>query len=268
MPDADIFVGHAEEIDANPRCGLPLKLIQGWKMYPHEQEVAAYHAPCPKMCVARWLLRIGEELGIDRRELVHTPIALHHDQFRVTTPIDGRSPHIVFCWNPHPMKGATRALEVLAQVHDARPDVRISAFGTTHQPDAPDWIDFHLDPNPAVLVDELYNTASVFLCSSRVEGFGLTNLEAMACGAALVTTDCGGIEDYATHGDTALVSPVPNADALRDNLLRTLADDALRVRLARAGNELAATFTWDRSATIMERFFEAYVADPAAFGRG
>ena len=57
------------------------------------------------------------------------------------------------------------------------------------------------------LVDEIYNTSRVFLCTSWVEGFGLTNVEAMACGAALVTTDNGGSRDYALHGETALVAP-------------------------------------------------------------
>lgn len=267
LPDADIFVGHSPEIEANPRLGLPVKMIQGWRMYPEDQELAAYRSPCPKACVARWLIRIGEELGVDRRELVHTPIALHTERFHLSRPIDDRPPHLAFCWNVHPMKGGGLALEVARRVHAARPDTRISAFGTTAPPTVPDWLDFHREPARDVLVDEIYNTASVFLCTSVVEGFGLTNLEAMACGAALVTTDCGGIEDYVDPGTTGLVGPVDDADRLVAHVLALLDDDPLRIGIARAGHERALTFTWDRSAALMERFFVDYLADPAAFGR-
>ena len=59
------------------------------------------------------------------------------------------------------------------------------------RPALPDWIEYHHDPKQEVIV-ELYNEASIWLQASVLEGFGLTALEAMACGAALVTTDCGG----------------------------------------------------------------------------
>lgn len=267
LPDADVFVGHAPAVDENPRLGLPVKVIQGWRMYPEAHEIAAYRTRAPKACVARWLLRIGTELGVPEHELIHTPIALHHDRFSLREPIEDRRPHVVFCWNSHPMKGGDLAIEVLGRLHEERPDVRLSAFGTWAPPEIPTWLTYHREPEPDVLVDELYNTASVFLCSSVVEGFGLTNLEAMTCGAALVTTDCGGPEDYAEQEITALVSPTMDADALLAATLRAITDDPLRTAIARAGRDRARGFTWDRSGALMESFFADYLADPGAFGR-
>lgn len=267
LPAGDIILAYSEEVDENPWLGLPVTIVQGYRMYPEEHELATYRSPCPKACVAGWLVRIGEELGIDRRELVHTPIALHTERFRLSQPIEDRPPHLAFCWNDHPAKGAPIARAVVERVHAAMPEARISAFGT-RQPDAvPDWLEFHLDPPRDVLIDEIYNRASVFLCTSVVEGFGLTNVEAMACGAALVTTDCGGIEDYVTPDETGLVRPTDDAAGLADDVLALLADEERRTAIARAGHRTANTFTWDRSAAIMEDFFSSYLADPAAFGR-
>jgi hypothetical protein len=45
-----------------------------------------------------------------------------------------------------------------------------------------------------------------------------------------------------------------------------LRDEALRVRIATAGQEYVQRFRWDRSAELLEEFLERYVADPAAFG--
>ena len=55
-------------------------------------------------------------------------------------------------------------------------------------------------------------------------------IEAMACGAALVTTDNGGSRDYAFDGTTALVADVGDAARLTEHVVTLLRDDALRVR--------------------------------------
>ena len=96
---------------------------------------------------------------------------------------------------------------MLRRLHERRPDVEIVGFGA-RSPDQPlpDWITYHQAPEQSTLVDDLYNGSRIFLCTSTVEGFGLPALEAMACGAALVTTDNGGADDYA-------VDAVTNADA-------------------------------------------------------
>ena len=118
-----------------------------------------------------------------------------------------------------------------------------------------------------MLVEELYNAARIFLWTSEVEGFGLPPLEAMACGAALVTTDNGGSRDYAIPAETALVASYPDTDGLVAAVLRLLDDDAERIRLATAGNALARTFTWERSGEKLEAFLEEYLANPTAHGR-
>ena len=59
--------------------------------------------------------------------------------------------------------------------------------------------------------------------------------------------------------------PVEDPEALLAGVHGLLGDEETRVARARAGHATATTFTWDRSATIMEQFFEAYLADPAAF---
>lgn len=268
VPDADVFFGYSEQVERHPHFGLPVVWVQGYRMYPGDKEEANFHHPCPKICIARWLVDVAMEHGVPRNELVHVSNAIHHDRYRLLRPIEGRTPTVLFCHNGHPRKGAALGLEVLTEIHARRPEATIRAFAS--QPPAeplPDWIELHVDPPQEMLVGELYNSASVFLWTSVVEGFGLPPLEAMACGAALVTTDNGGSRDYAVPGETALVSPSRQARPLVEHTLRLLDDDGERVRLATAGMELARTFTWARAGERLEEFLLRYVADPTAYGR-
>jgi phosphatidylinositol alpha-1,6-mannosyltransferase len=78
-------------------------------------------------------------------------------------------------------------------------------------------------------------------------------MEAMACGAAVVTYDNGGCRDYAIDGTTALVALRRDVAALGKALGRMIEDRPLRERLARAGREhVTRAFDWDRATEQLE----------------
>jgi glycosyltransferase involved in cell wall biosynthesis len=99
---------------------------------------------------------------------------------------------------------------------------------------------------------DFYNQCSIFLVSSSGEGFGLPALEAMACGAAVVSTDNGGVSDYAHPGENILLAPVGDSGAMADQLELLLTDDGLRQRLICAGFATAESFSWDRATDAIE----------------
>ena len=81
-------------------------------------------------------------------------------------------------------------------------------------------------------------------------------MEAMACGAALLTYDNGGCRDYARDGETALVARRRDVDDLAVRLARLVGDGELRRRLAGAGRELITrSFDWDAAVARLERLF-------------
>jgi glycosyltransferase involved in cell wall biosynthesis len=79
--------------------------------------------------------------------------------------------------------------------------------------------------------------AAVLVLPSWEEGLGLPGIEALACGAALATTDTKGGRDYALDGETALVSPPRDPKLLADNVIRLLREPRLRARLTLRGRE-------------------------------
>jgi glycosyltransferase involved in cell wall biosynthesis len=99
---------------------------------------------------------------------------------------------------------------------------------------------------------KLYSSSDIFVFTSFRESFGLPPLEAMACGAAVVTTDCGGNRDYAVDGYNSLVVPPGDPEAVAKATLRVLKDDKLRERLIEGGIKTAKRWTWDKVVNKIE----------------
>ena len=99
----------------------------------------------------------------------------------------------------------------------------------------------------------LYNLGSVYLGASRrvgrmdVEGFGISFVEASACGLPVVAGNSGGVPDAVRDGETGLLVPPEDPAALADAVCRVLADRELAGRLGRNGRRAVETyFNWDR----------------------
>lgn len=122
-------------------------------------------------------------------------------------------------------------------------------------------------PRPDVI--QLYTHASVFCCPSVYEPFGIINLEAMACGTAVVASNVGGIPEVVVPGETGLLvdpglvdgsfeprDPQQFADALADAINRLAKDDGLRRRFGVAGRKrVEEHFSWD---SIAEKTIDLY----------
>ena len=89
-----------------------------------------------------------------------------------------------------------------------------------------------------------------FCLPSLFESFGLTALEAMACGAPVVVADRGALPEVV--GDAAILSE-PTPEALADALARVLGDEELSGRLRAAGRARAETMTWQVTAAGWRR---------------
>jgi starch synthase len=115
-------------------------------------------------------------------------------------------------------------------------------------------------PRPDVV--QLLSHATVFVCPSVYEPLGIVNLEAMACGTAVVASDVGGIPEVVDDGRTGLLAhydaddPAAFERDLAARLTELLADPARAAGMGRAGRARAvAEFGWD---AIARRTLEVY----------
>jgi glycosyltransferase involved in cell wall biosynthesis len=260
LPPADAVVAThwtlAEHLPGYPADrGAPVYLIHhddGLGGHPADRVDATWRLPVRKLGVSAWTCELARERGIP--DVVHVPNGLDHGVYRVLRPVEGRPPRVAMAFTPREIKDVETGLSALERARAAVPELEAVLFGVApRDPRIPDWVEYRRNPSTRELVDEVYNGSAAFLCSSRVEGFGLPGAEAMACGCAVVTTDCGGVRDYAEHAVTALMAPPGDAALLAEHLRRVLTEPALRASLAAAGAARARTLTWERSASILEQ---------------
>jgi glycosyltransferase involved in cell wall biosynthesis len=264
LPSGDVIFSAA----SRPSQGLPSLFIQGARMLSEDIERTAYRLRGPKVCVSRWLIGVGLRYGVPEEQLWHVPLGLDHELFRVHTSPDERRYDVAVTYHTHPTKGWNVGLRALHELQSRRPDLRVAVFGGGGIPDrVEDWMDFNEYPHHEVLVEEVYNASRVFLQPSNLEGFGFTCIEAMACGAALVTTDNGGSDEYARAGETALVVPPGDVDGLATAIGELLDDEPRRAAIAAAGQRFVRRFDWEVGTDVLEKHLLAYVDDPERFRR-
>jgi glycosyltransferase involved in cell wall biosynthesis len=107
-------------------------------------------------------------------------------------------------------------------------------------------------------LSDYYNAGDVMVTTPWYEPFGLTPLEAMACGVPVVGADVGGIAFTVLHGETGLLVPPRSPAALAAALRGLLANPERRARLGAAGRRrVEAEFSWR---VVAERTAALYAA--------
>jgi phosphatidylinositol alpha-mannosyltransferase len=165
-------------------------------------------------------------------------------------------------------KGFPVAVRAFARLAAELPDVHLVVAGDGHDRDAvgllPDddrrrVVMLGTVPNedlPALLAG-----ADAFVAPALgQESFGIALVEAMAAGVPVVASDIPGYDEVVRDGMDGVLVPPADVDALATALRRVLEDPDLAARLARAGRERAAGYSWDVVAPRLEAIYERAVA--------
>jgi D-inositol-3-phosphate glycosyltransferase len=151
-----------------------------------------------------------------------------------------------------PLAGKLRALARAVGVAE-----RVSLVGAVGRQDLPKW----------------YRSADVLACSPWYEPFGLTPLEAMACGVPVVAYALGGFTDTVVDGVTGHLVPPRDQHALAVTLRRLIREPSRRLAYATAALDRARScYSWRRTADQLTRLYsrlcgrELALAEPAVTG--
>ena len=137
-------------------------------------------------------------------------------------------------------KGFDLLLHAWAMIEKQHPDWELAVYGMGNRSPYERIIDeCHIDRTrchlngPTDDVKKEYLNSSLFVFSSRFEGFGMVLIEAMACGLPVVSFDCPcGPKDIVHHNEDGLLVPSGNTTSLADALRLVICDDSLRQKMA------------------------------------
>jgi glycosyltransferase involved in cell wall biosynthesis len=271
LPDADVVVATwwetAHWVAAlSPSKGAKAYFMQDYGAAGQEIEklVPTWRGPFAFITIAEWL----RELILSYNPDAHVTVmrnAADLERFHAPPRDRASPPRVGYLHRAAKSKGADVALSAVAAARETVPELEVVAFGAEPQPDAlPDFVDYRHRPTDAE-VRAIYAGCDAWLFPSRIEGFGLPLLEAMACRTPVVASKAGAAPDLIRSGENGWLVDVDDVDAMARAIreMSTMPPDRWRA-LSEAAHATVAEYSWDDAVDI----FEAALRDAAGLRRG
>jgi glycosyltransferase involved in cell wall biosynthesis len=196
---------------------------------------------------------------------------------RLARVYGARGPYFLYVGTLEPRKNLPRALRAFARIAPSLPEHRFVIVGRkgwrydavlreAARPELAGRVAF-AGYVPEQGLPALYTNATAFVYPSLYEGFGLPVVEAMSCGAPVLTSRSSSMAEIGA-GAALLADPGDEA-ALADGMHALATDRALRGDLRARGLRRAAAFSWDRTAReTVAAYQEACEGGPSSWPRG
>jgi glycosyltransferase involved in cell wall biosynthesis len=182
------------------------------------------------------------------------------------------SPAFLYVGRLKRYKGVDTALRALALARRTRLDLTLDIAGSGDYGPALEALARSLGLESAVMFHGFVSEAEKIrllrgawanLFPSPKEGWGITVVEAGACGTPSLASDSPGLRDSVRHGETGYLVPHGDAEALAVRMLELAAAPPLVERLGRAARGFAEAHSWERSAQATERHLHDIIAGSA-----
>jgi len=257
---------HNVSIDWHRRARIPLRVRWGSNLLRYFfVHFVARKIIALSSGVARFYTQV---LRVEPHKIIVIPYAHPVTAQPVRRELDPQSPVIGTVANLTEQKGLPYLIEAAAIVRRTHPAVRFRIIGGGHLHDqlAAQIARLGLQgtvelagfqPNATALMPSF----DIFVLPSLWEPFGLVLLEAMANGLPIVATDVDGVADVVVDGETGILVPPANPQALAQAILQLVQDPALASRMGQRGwGRCAREFTVERMVARMASVYEEVAA--------
>jgi len=231
------------------------------------EKKAVAHADHRFVVSRYWQDTLRKEYGF---ESVVTYNGLDMEDFAALPSRKDEIPTVLFIGGLEPRKGLEYLLHAMEYVIETTPTARLIAVGKTGFRGTDEWswfskladrlgitdrMEFHESVDQETLL-RFYSECDVLVLPSKTEGWGLSLMEAMACGKPVVASNAGGIPELVRDGTDGILVRPGDVRGLADAILRLLTDRALAGELGRNGKERVRGFSWDDTARVALREYE------------
>ena len=215
---------------------------------------------------------VARGVRADRIRVIHPGVDSKH----FTPGPPGRrsaTPSFLYVGRLKRYKGIGFAIRAFAQARQHRPDLRLEIAGTgDHRAKLERLVaslgldrvvTFHGFVSEERKID-LMRSAWANIFPSPKEGWGITVIEAAACGTPSVASDSPGLRDSVCHGETGFLVPHGDINGLAARMLDLADSPPLVARLGVRARRFAEGLTWERTAAETERHLQDLIAGSAA----
>jgi glycosyltransferase involved in cell wall biosynthesis len=249
-----IAVGEHVALDVYELPKEVIKVRYCHAIFDHVPELTrrAWSVPMPTLAVSESLVPELEKFS-GKEVLAVVPNGINTNEYYLEKkPRDGMG--LIF--RRYPTKAPEETLDLVVKAQQRFPDVPWHLFGTSRRPKEFAQLEYWQYPSVDQARD-IYNRCKVWMITSRHEGFCLPVLEAMACGAAVISSNHTVAGDLIEDGINGFIVPFGNTEAFLERMELLLRNENRRVALVEKGFETVKRFTWDRAVTQMESVLEA-----------
>jgi glycosyltransferase involved in cell wall biosynthesis len=250
IPDADIVVATAwpTAYDVNKlssKKGRKFYFVQGYEIWHGQIEKVddTYRLPFNIITIAPWLTKLMKS-KFNRKNITEIHNGVRLDKFYLPAIKNFENTSILLLASEQELKGTKDAIEALTAVKERFPQLTIKMFGMCDRPAASFDFEYHQNPSHENLLS-LYQGATIFIFSSHKEGWGLTPIEAMACGCAVVATNVGCIP-VINNGQNMILAEVKNPASIADGVIKLLEDKTLAEKIAMQGLKSVQKLDWEK----------------------
>lgn len=249
--DADVIIATAwptayAVINLAIEKGDKFYFIQDYETWDNIEYVQnTYKLPMKKIVVSTYInQKLRNNLGLGPFPLVYNGIdsTIFCDK-KIRNPEKK-----VFLMLNHTLekKGVIYGLQAFEKIKGIYPDAELKMFGTCNNSNLPKYVQYYQNPSRNQLV-KLYSESNYFIFPSLEEGWGLTPLEAMACGCIVFGTNTGFVLDIGQHEKNMMVSEIGDVDGMVNNIEFILNNSYLEDTIRTNGKITIANLDWNKS---------------------
>lgn len=234
LPLADVTIATANQtadwlVKSDEHCGKKYYFIQDYEIWTRNKILvdATWKMPLKKIVITKWLEKLAIE-KFQEQVVGLVPDGVDLSKFYNQDKKINRNKKILMMYHPLEKKGFSDGLRAFCEVKKKYPEIGLTLFGAYPLKENVLDCKYYFQPNEEKL-RELYSESDIFIWPSRVEGFGLPPMEAMACKCAVVSTDTGAIREYSVPDKTVLLVP-PAQPALLAGKISILLDNSEKLK--------------------------------------
>lgn len=231
--------------------GKKFYFIQGYEIWsgPVEKVNDSYRLPMQHITISKWLKDLlQEKFASPKVDIIYSGTDIKYD---ISKKVYNKNKRILIMYHELESKGFEDGIKAIKVVKEKYPDLEVTVFGQRKVEIDLENVLFFEKPNRNEL-EKIYSEADIFVFPSREEGWGLTVIEAMSCGCAVVGTNVGCIQDIGIQNQTALISAPQDINSLANNICRLVENESMLINISNNGYQKASKLTWENATSQFE----------------